>query len=300
MYLYRSTLLFILCLLCFSHSQAQISNDTLVSNPIDTLSLATVQIDTVITRPTIWEDLKYDGITAFGAVKYTYSRPLHWKKKNYYQAGGILLGTALLLAVDEPASDFFGDQGKKMPNGLKNFGWYFGSPQNNYGITGGIYFFGLFTRNEKIRRLGVLMISSATASGIVQSISKTIAGRARPGADKGNLYFKPFANKPAYSSFPSGHAILSFTTAYSIGKQFSNPYAKYSIYAVGLITPVSRLWERQHWLSDVGLSLAMSVVVVDCIDKYLKKEKKYHYDDKNKISWNFSVGVGTIGLSGNF
>lgn len=292
----------LLLLISFSVSKGQIVSDSLkvIEVKYDTIALESAKVDTIIKKNTIWQNLKYDGGTAFGAIKYTYSRPFHWQKENFLTAGGILAGTVLLSFADESAGDFFADQGKKMPQSLKDFGWYFGSPQNNYGITGSVYLFGLFTDNEKIRRTGVLLIASASASGILQTVAKTVAGRARPETDKGNLHFKPFANDAAYNSFPSGHTILSFTTAYAIGKQFENPVVRYGIYGIGLISPVSRLWERQHWVTDVGLSLVMSVAVVECIDKYLKKENKYKYQDPNKISWNFRVGAGTLGVVGVF
>lgn len=289
-----------LFLLSYSFLNAQTLPDTLqiIGVKSDTIVLQSSNYDTIQKRNSIWHNLKYDGVTAFGAIKHTYSRPFHWQKEDLVAAGGVLAGTVLLSFADESVGEYFGDQGKKMPQSLKDFGWYFGSPQNNYGITGSIYLFGLLTNNEKIRRTGVLLISSASASGIIQSISKIVAGRARPEEEKGNLYFKPFANEPNYNSFPSGHTILSFTTAYAIGKQFKNPFVRYGIYGVGLISPVSRLWERQHWVTDVGLSLVLSVAVVECIDQYLKKENKYKYRDPNKISWNFRLGAGTLGVVG--
>lgn len=301
---FPSLLFLIFYFLVPTNSAAQTTSDSLSlrASKKDTLSFSLAENDTVKKKNTIWQNLKYDGVTAFGAVKHTYASPFHWERKEFTQAGAVILGTVILSFADETASTFFADQGKKIPQNIKDFGWYFGSPQNNYGITGSIYFFGLFTNNEKIRRTGVLMIASATASGIIQSIAKTVAGRARPSTGFGHTHFKPFANKASNNSFPSGHTILSFTTAYSIGKQFTNPFARYGIYAFGLISPVSRLWEQQHWLTDVGLSLVMSVVVVDCIDGYLKKEKKYSYTyhDPHKIKWSLSVGVGTIGVAGIF
>ena len=69
-----------------------------------------------------------------------------------------------------------------------------------------------------------------------------------------------------------------------------------------MIAPISRLWAGAHWLSDVGLSMAISVVVVDAIDNYLNQERDYGPSDptKNKISWNFNVGMGRVGITGTF
>lgn len=250
--------------------------------------------------PSTLQLLKYDGLSAWGGFKHTYSRPFQWQKDDFMVAGAIVLGTGALFLIDEQADTWFQDQEPHIPGLVKDFGWYYGSPQNNYALNGAVYLYGLFTKNEKVRKTGVLLISAASAAGLIQTFSKTVTGRARPGAGEGKASFIPFSSEGKYHSFPSGHTILSFTTAYAIGKQFKNPWVKGGIYALGMVAPVSRLWAGAHWLSDVGLSLAISVVVVDAIDDYLNKERDYGQPGKDKISWNFQVGLGRVGITGTF
>lgn len=250
--------------------------------------------------PTTWELMKYDGASAFAGLKKAYTAPLNWQKDDFITAGAVVLGTAALYTFDEESSDYFRKQGEGAPQLVRDIGWYFGSPQNNYGLTGAVYLVGVFTKNEKIRKTGVLMISAATASGIIQSISKTAVGRARPTAEEGKNSFKPFSSEGQYHAFPSGHTILSFTTLYALSKQFKNPFIKAGLMGVGLISPVSRLWSGAHWLTDVGLSLALSVAVVDTIDKYLSTERNYEDADKNGISWKMHLGLGRVGIVGTF
>ncbi|MDX1762592.1 MAG: phosphatase PAP2 family protein [Christiangramia sp.] len=249
---------------------------------------------------TTWELMKYDGASAFGGLKKAYTSPLHWQKDDFIVAGAVVAGTAALYIFDEETSEYFVRQGENAPSVVRDFGWYFGSPQNNYGITGAVYLVGLFTKNEKIRKTGVLMISAATASGIIQSISKTAVGRARPTAEEGKATFKPFSKEGTYHSFPSGHTILSFTTMYALSKQFESPFVKAGLMGVGLIAPLSRLWDGAHWLTDVGLSLALSVAVVDTIDKYLNIERDYGVEKEKTISWKMHLGLGRVGLVGTF
>lgn len=252
--------------------------------------------------PTTWQLLKYDGVSAFKGLTTTYAKPLQWDKNDYLTAGAILVGTGAMYLIDEESTQWFIDQEEDIPGLIKDFGWYYGSPQNNYALNGAVYLYGLFTKNDKIRKTGVLLISAASTAGLIQTFSKVIVGRARPGGGEGPASFKPFSNEGGYHSFPSGHTILSFTTAYAIGKQFKNPFIKAGIYTVGMIAPISRLWAGAHWLSDVGLSMAISVVVVDAIDNYLNQERDYGPSDptKNKISWNFNVGMGRVGITGTF
>lgn len=244
--------------------------------------------------------LKYDGLSAFGGIKKTYTAPLKWQKDDFITAGAVVAGTAALYIFDEETSDYFREKDENAPALVKDIGWYFGSPQNNYGVTGAVYLVGLFTKNEKIRKTGVLMISAASASGIIQTISKTAVGRARPGANEGKGSFEPFSKEGKYHSFPSGHTILSFTTMYALSKQFENPFVKAGLIGAGLVSPVSRLWNGAHWLTDVGLSLAISVAVVDTIDKYLNLERDYGVQKEKVISWDMHIGLGRVGLTGTF
>ena len=257
------------------------------------------------TDTTFGRRLVYDLKNIAGGVLYTYERPLHWRKENLPAIGAFVGGTALLFFADDDASRYFKDQGKKVPVELHHLGFYMGKPQYNYTATAAIYLAGLISKNEKLRRTGVLIISSATAGAFLQTFTKSAAGRTRPSMGYGNTHFKPFASGPGYHSFPSGHTILSTTAFYAISKQFSNPWAKAGILAVGLITPASRLWDNAHWLSDVGLGVGISIVTVEAVDHFLKKNEKYEADrvkdpKQTKISWNFRAGYNQIGFVGVF
>lgn len=268
-------------LACFSQK------NTLTSKQQDTLS--------------IWQLAKYDGAAAFGGLKHAYTRPLHWDGKDWATFGYVVGGTALLYFVDDETSNFFLRQDGSSPNIAKEFGERFGSPQVAYGITGSVYLFGLFTKNERVRETGVLLISSATAVGLIQTVLKTTVGRSRPQNGEGKFAFKPFSGKAGFRSFPSGHTILSFTTAYAISKQFKNPWVKAGIYTVGMISPISRIVNGAHWLTDVVLSLAISVATVDAIDNYLNGKNRYPSDKNQKgITWNVNFGVANMGIVGRF
>ncbi len=264
-----------------------------------TTVVAQVQEDS-IPKASIWQLMKYDGLTAFGGLKHAYTRPLHWKGDDFLTLGGIALGTYIMYTFDEESSEYFINQESEVPELVKDFGWYFGAPQNTYMLYGGIYGVGLLTRNEKLRHTGVLLIASATAAGFIQTLSKNAFGRARPLTFEGRGSFKPFSSEGAYHSFPSGHAILSFTTAHAIARQFDSWWVKAPIYAVGLIAPASRLWAGSHWLTDVALGMALSVVIVDSIDNYLKDNNKYNLKKKKKVSWRLNVGANRLGVVGTF
>ena len=251
----------------------------------------------------MWNYFTYDMGNVFAGVGYAYSRPLHWQGDDFLRLGGVAAGTTGLFLLDDEIRHSFLKHKDDVPDILLDYGRYAGAPQNNYGLTGAIYLTGLITKNEKLRRTGVLMISAATAAGFIQQVSKTLVGRARPGAGFGNHHFKPNGGSAAYRSFPSGHAVLTFTTAYAISKQFDNKWVKGGVIAVGLIPGLSRIYEEAHWASDVALSWAMSAFIVEAIDRYLDKkyDQKYNANKgltaaKSNFEWNLTFGGNQLGV----
>ncbi|RZJ63267.1 MAG: phosphatase PAP2 family protein [Flavobacterium sp.] len=266
----------------------------------DSLQVAAADT-TKVTVSSLWDTLKYDGQSVYGGVLHVYSAPGRWKHDDWGTLGSLTVTTAMIYLGDEPIGEYFLDQGTQAPDLLKEGAFYFGKPLYNYTITAGIYTFGLLTRNQKIRETGVLLVTSATAGGLLQTFLKNAVGRARPGTGKSPASFKPFSKEPGDHSFPSGHTILSFTTAYAISKQFKSPWVKGGIWALGMVTPISRMWEGAHWASDVAVGVMISVLTVESVDKYLKSKRNFDpIAAKKKISWNLNMGKQTIGIVGVF
>ena len=252
---------------------------------------------TNIKKDTRWAYFKHDIGSIFGGIGYSYSRPVHWKGDDWLTLGAISAGTLLLYTVDDETSRFFRKRREDIPQVISDYGFLYGSPENNYMLTGAVYATGLAFKNEKLRRTGVLLIASASATGFLQQVLKSVTGRARPRSGLEKDYFEPFASDKDLHSFPSGHAILALSNAHAIAKQFKNGWVKSGIYVLGAIPALSRIWEGAHWLSDVALSAAISIATVESIDRYLDRryDEKYNADSK-RVSWNLKFGLGQMGV----
>ena len=241
----------------------------------------------------------YDSKQAILGAKHSFTRPFHWKKKDFTTLGTVFASAIALSTVDDELNTYFKRQ--KPPKLFQEIGTRSASPQVYFIASAGIYGYGLFSKNEKIRKLGVLIISSSFTTGLIQSVSKTAFGRARPVSGYKSNEFRFWSHEPGFHSFPSGHTVLSITMSHAIAKQFDNPWYKAGIYTLGSVAPVSRLFAGAHWLTDIGLSTVLSIVVVDSIDRFLFKSDAYEYNKKEKnISWNISFTGNQIGLIGTF
>lgn len=250
-------------------------------------------------RLSYFDTFKEDAATVFGGVRAVYTHPLLWKKNDLILAGAAGLGSGVLYLYDDETSDYFTRQRENIPGVLRETGNLL-SPKNLLALDGAIYLSGLFLKQEKIRHTGLLLITSATASGILLTLSKNIVGRARPKMGEGKGSFKPFSFKDDYSSFLSGHSLFAVTTAYAIGKQFKNPFIKAGIYSFGLIGPFSRVWEGEHWLSDVTMSAVLGVAIVETVNIYLEHQEEKDKTSRHKIVWKLNLGYDQVGLTGTF
>ncbi|MEZ4810182.1 MAG: phosphatase PAP2 family protein [Allomuricauda sp.] len=251
----------------------------------------------------LWNDFTYDIGAIFGGVGHAYSRPFHWKGNDWANFGYLTGGTLLLFTLDDEIHHWTNGFDQDVPSFILDYGNEYGSPENNYMLTGGVYLAGLFTKNEKLRRTGVLLISSATAGGFLQQVSKRIIGRARPKSGERSSVFDPlhFNRVYNYDSFPSGHAMLAFSNAYAIAKQFKSPWVKAGLYTVGFIPGFTRIMDDFHWFSDVAFSTVLSIFIVESIDRYLDSKYNEKYNDSpKKVSWNLAFGPSTMGVALRF
>ncbi|MDO5980733.1 phosphatase PAP2 family protein [Flavivirga spongiicola] len=244
----------------------------------------------------------YDAKQALLGIKHSFTRPFHWKKKDFTTLGAISLGLFGLSTIDDEGSAFFIRQEPYVPNVFQEAGTRFGSPQVYFIANAGLYGFGLLTKNEKIRKTSVLIISSSFTTGLIQSFSKTAFGRVRPKNGYKSTEFRFWSKEPQFHSFPSGHTVLSMTMTHAIAKQFDNVWSKVGIYTLGSIVPISRLFAGVHWLTDVALGTVISIAVVDSVDKFLFNTKAYNdsVKEKNRISWKLHFTGNKIGIIGVF
>ncbi len=105
----------------------------------------------------------------------------------------------------------------------------------------------LVFKDEQMQNVALQSLQSVVVAAISVESLKQLTGRARPGYDYKSNYFKPFpGRKDEFKSFPSGHAALSFASI--------TPYAEcYSrwLYLIPGIVAAGRIYQNQHWLSDV-------------------------------------------------
>ena len=293
---YTLALLLILLLHSWGFS-AQISHST--EQPAPPIYSTSTSNDSVpkpqLSIPQLFTD---DLLRGIGGFTNAFIQPIRWEKEDWFIVGGVAAGTLLLYTFDQQSSDFFTRHRKDIPPFLREVGNQ-STPEHFFLLNGAVYMTGLLTKNEQFRDTGVLLLASSTAASVMLAAGKWAIGRARPYTSEGKGAFDVFSTSSDWHSFPSGHALLAVTTAYAIGKKIKNPWLKGGVYTLGMIGPISRLWEGAHWVTDVGLSIALGVAVVEGVDNYLNRLKNQERSGRD-IQWDFQFGLGVVGITGRF
>ena len=99
------------------------------------------------------------------------------------------------------------------------------------------------------------------AADIVESALKPIIGRQRPYVTGNSHQFHAFSSNGDWHSFPSAHVAHLTAIAEAISMQTtSRPLAAFFDGLVGLVG-WDRVYEDQHWTSDVTATIALSAVI---------------------------------------
>jgi membrane-associated phospholipid phosphatase len=208
-----------------------------------------------------------------GGTTHVLTSPFHWRSKDWAIFGSILAGTFALSYLDEPVDDLLLRNANSFSDQLADFGIEYGEPRTAVVVTGSLYVIGLAADSEWLRETCVIMSASLLPIGGIQSVTKYVSGRARPYRGLGHDVFDPFRGEESYYSFFSGHVMTATTISYTFAKRVDNILVKVGFYSAAAIASLARLYNHDHWLSDVIIGDAITIASVNSVMKWLEAKK---------------------------
>ncbi len=187
--------------------------------------------------------------------------PSSWGKRDILTLTAVS-GTGLLLfAFDEDIQDWAQDRRSPSSDKAASIFSFLGNGSVLFGLSGAAYAAGEISHNPGLRRTALLSLESLAAASIIVWTIKFVVGRARPYTDESARSFHPFSFKNSYWSFPSGHAIVSFSVATTIAEQTKSPLIDILLYGLAASVAYSRVHENKHWASDVFIGSALGYFI---------------------------------------
>jgi len=174
-------------------------------------------------------------------------------------AGGAIAAAALL---DESARTFWLDRHSSFASSLADAGNFAGTGRN---IIAGLAVTYVVARLTHHRRAAdaVLRISAGYAvSNVIVGVLKPVVGRHRPDSTNDAWRFNPFSTEGEWHSFPSSHAVHAFSIAAGAAIATRRSWVATLGYTGATIVAWSRVYDDQHWTSDVTTSAVIGLSAV--------------------------------------
>ena len=134
---------------------------------------------------------------------------------------------------------------------LSNYGAY-----SMAGVAGGMFLFGKFTHNDHAAETGFLASEAAVNVAAVDFALKSMFQRERPYQGSGAGHF--FSGG---SSFPSGHAAMSWAIAGVVAHEYPGTITKMVSYGLASAVTVARVTGKEHFPSDVVVGGALGYFI---------------------------------------
>lgn len=182
--------------------------------------------------------------------------PFH--KKALVWDGLFLTATGVLIANDESVLYQVPVSWHSTSRNISNGALYGASA-----VAGGIYLTGLFTKNEHSQEVGIRTAEATVDSVILYGAMKAIFQRQRPysGPGEGNFFAGNWSN----GSFPSGHAMFTWTIASSVAHQYHSIPLDIAMYGMASTVSVTRVTAGQHFPSDVFVGSILGYLIGDYV-----------------------------------
>jgi membrane-associated phospholipid phosphatase len=130
----------------------------------------------------------------------------------------------------------------------------------------GVYVAGRALRRPQLAELGAHTLEAVLMSKLVTGVGKSVLGRARPRANPDDPFDYRFGrglHQEDFSSMPSGHTSAAFAAASAATAEVGAHWPQHrrlvgiTLYTAAGLVGLSRMYNNQHWASDVVVGAAV-------------------------------------------
>lgn len=216
--------------------------------------------------------------------------------------GGFALATAAVAPIDRYFATRLQDPAAQENRFLRRSATGFrllGVP-GSIGTSAGLYLLGRLQGQTRTADLGLHSAEAILLGSGVGVAIKLLAGRARPYADIEKPHDFQLArglDGDRFRSFPSGHTIAAFAFASTVSRETVMwwPHTRWTIgpvmYGGATLVGISRMYNNQHWASDVMAGAAIGTLIGLNVVRYQHSNPGNRLDRTLlKVTWIPGVG----------
>ena len=204
--------------------------------------------------------------------------PVRWNKYQWIAFSGVTVITAFLFTQDasiqritQNNQTHFLDVAAK--SGLERLG----SGVYSLPAMALLYGVGAIRKDDKEKYTALKGIEAYALGFVAAQVLKQLTHRDRPYMDNPPdpfQWYGPF-HAPSYSSFPSGHSTVAFAIATVVATSYSKTiWIPIVCYTFAGLTALSRVYQNDHWFSDIFVGSALGFAIGKTImNNQMKKLK---------------------------
>jgi membrane-associated phospholipid phosphatase len=134
----------------------------------------------------------------------------------------------------------------------------------------------LLTHQESLANGTLNTAAAYVASDIAESVLKPVIGRERPHVEGNSHRFHPFTSNGDWHSLPSAHVAHIASIAEAISMQSHSTSLTALCSGIVALVAWDRVYEDQHWTSDVTATVALTTFVSRATVGWLESRRDHH------------------------
>jgi membrane-associated phospholipid phosphatase len=206
-------------------------------------------------------------------------QPTKWDGNDWLRIGVMGGATFLAMQIDQPIRTAVLKDNKRYFYSVPIVGArMYGELYSPFVFFGGFAIHYLLTDNISSRKIAYEIGQASLYAGALTLVLKTVIGRARPYMDEGRASYHPLSSLlDHYHSLPGGHTTTAFVISTVLSRNVEPMWLKVLVYLPAVITPISRVYQDQHWVSDNVLGGAIGFFIATwVVDIHEQNDSRVH------------------------
>jgi membrane-associated phospholipid phosphatase len=210
------------------------------------------------------QEKKLYSFSQFGHETFLFvKQPIKWTGNDWIRVGAVTASTVLVaLTLDKAMVRATQGQQKYYYSAPIVGGRMYGEWYSILGVAGAFEAYGLIARDTASKKISIELFQAGVYSELVTTVLKIAVGRARPLITENAFTFHPFTvYNDKYYSMPSGHTTSAMALSTVMSRHAKTTVFKVLAYVPAAFTMFSRIYQDDHWLSDVVPAAAIGFFV---------------------------------------